>query len=246
MSSSKAAEALRRFVADSNALHLQYLNDREALDAYKAFVDLQLGYFLPRYDDLRDRPGYDDAINFVVADLTGPGIADRDRELEKVVPVMTRLLPDKALRALALAMELNARVLAINLGIERELHELIVAGTVSERDYCLATRRVSTFEESQELVAMTRSAGESLEHIIRVPMIGVLLRSMRTPARLAGVADLQVFLEKGFRTVTAVDDVHEFLGIMEQRMTDVFRHVFEAPAASLSREAIQPIDDSAV
>lgn len=243
MKSAEAAHSLRQFVAQSNTLHQRYLNDSKALTAYERFVDLQLGYFLPQYDDLRDRPGYDDAIDYIVADLTGPGIADRDRELEKVVPVMTRFLPTKALKALALAMELNARVLAINLGIEGELRERIAAGSISERDYCLASRAVSSFEECQELVAMTRSAGESLEQIIRVPMIGSLLRSMRVPARMAGVADLQVFLEKGFRTITALDDVHEFLDIMDQRMTAVFRHVFEAPVASLQDATITPMSD---
>lgn len=241
MSQSKAASRFRRFVDESNALHRQYLNDDEARTSYERFVNLQLGYFLPQYDDLRQRPGYDDAIDFVVADLTGPGIADRDRELERVVPVMTRFMPDKALQALALAMELNARVLKINLGIESELHDRLVADKpVSERDYCIATRAVTTFAECEELVAMTRSAGESLERIIRIPMIGSLLRSMRLPAKMAGVADLQVFLEKGFSTVTAVDDVHEFLSVVEDRMTEVFRRVFVTDEKKLSTAPINP------
>lgn len=239
MALSPAAQALRGFTEQSNDLHREYLGDNASRLAYQRFVDCQLAYFLPQYDDLRSRPGYDDAIHFVIADLMGPGIADRDRELARVVPAMTRLLPAGALQALAVAMELNARVLKINLGIERQLRAVLAAQkSVSELDYCVASRRVSSFDECRELVAMTRAAGESLERVIRVPMIGSLLRTMRLPARLAGVADLQAFLEKGFTTVTAVDDVHEFLDAMEQRMTDVFRHVFVAPEQNLSSAPI--------
>lgn len=118
MTQDKAAELFRRYTAESDELQRRYLGDGAALTAYKTFTALQLGYFLPKYDDLRDHPGYDAAIDFVISDLVGPSIADRDRELERVVPVMSRLLPSKALHALALTMELNARVLRINLEIE--------------------------------------------------------------------------------------------------------------------------------
>ncbi len=233
------AETFRRYTAKSNELHRRYLDDAAALAAYRRFIRLQLAYFLPLYDDLRDRPGYDAAIDFVVSDLTGPGVADRDRELARVVPVMSRLLPGRALDALALAMQLNARVLEINLDIARGLREQMDTGApVSEYDYCLASRAAADFAECRELVAMTRRAGESLQHIVRVPMIHTTLKAMRLPARLAGVADLQAFLEKGFVTFVQLDDVPVFLDTLEARMTAVFRRVFEAPEHELAHEPI--------
>jgi hypothetical protein len=241
MTDKRSAELLRRYTAESNRLHRQYLGDAKSLAAYRRFIGLQLGYFLPKYDDLRDRPGYDAAIDFIISDLVGPGIADRDRDLERVVPVMSRMLPAKALRALALAMELNARILGINLGIESALREKIAAGDgITERDYCLATRGATNFDEFKELIGMTREAGLSLEHIVGMPMIRPMLRAMRGPARLAGFADLQAFLEKGFQTFIALDDVHTFLDVMEARMTEVFRRVFEADEATLDTAPIAP------
>lgn len=234
MSQSQAARALRHYTRKSNDLHQGYLGDEERLGSYERLVEVQLGYFLPRYDDLRDRPGYDAAIDFVVADLTGSGIADRDRELNKVVPVMSRMLPERALAVLAMAMELNARILEINLDIEAVLHEQLVrGGDITERDYCLASREASSFDEFRALVGMTRRAGEALAHIVEMPMIRSLMRSMRLPARLAGFGDLQAFLEKGFHTFVAVPDVPEFLDVMEHRMTKVFYRVFEASESDL-------------
>jgi hypothetical protein len=237
---SSAAETLRHYTALSNELHRRYLGDAEVLAAYERLIDLQMAYFLPRYDDLRDKPGYDAAIDFVVADLTGPGIADRDRDLEKVVPVMARTMPDRALPALATGMALNARILEINLGIEACLHQRLLDGDpITEREYCLASREVSDFEQFEELVGMTRRAGETLDHIVRLPMVRPLMRMMRGPARLAGFGDLQAFLEKGFHTFVAVEDVGVFLDAMEQRMSRVFHRVFVAPEHELADTPIR-------
>ncbi len=230
----KAAATLRRHIDESNRLHQRYLDDPEVYKVYEHFVELQMGYFLPQYEDLLDRPGYDAAVRFVVSDLTGPGIANRDRDLARVEPIMSRFLPTAALDALALAMKLNKRVLAINLQIARQLNDALHAGEeVSELGYCLASRAVSSFAECRELITMTRRAGERLDRFAHLPMIRTLLRSMKLPARLGGVADLHAFLEKGLDTFVGLPDVHEFLDVMEQRMTEVFYRVFEEDVAKL-------------
>ena len=224
----QAAADLRRFIDVSNQLHQQYVGNPAVFRIYERFVELQLGYFLPRYDDLLERPGYSAAVHFVVSDLTGPGIANRDRDLARVEPIMSRFLPAAALDALALAMQLNSRVLAINLEIADRLAALLNSGDeISERTYCMASRHASSFAECQELIAMTRRAGEQLDHFAHLPMIRTLLHSMKLPARLGGVGDLHAFLEKGLDTFVGVPDVHEFLDVMEGRMTDVFYRVFE-------------------
>ncbi|MEM7764884.1 MAG: hypothetical protein AAF290_12530 [Pseudomonadota bacterium] len=239
MSKKETVAALRYAVNESNSLHASYVGRPDVAASYERFIELQMAYFLPRYDDLRDRPGYSEAIDFVVSDLTGTRIAGRDRELEKVVPLMTRVLPGKALSALATAMTLNARILKINLGIASILRSAIDSGnSVSERDYCEASRQHASISDFDELITMTRQAGESLARIVRLPMIGSLLRSMRLPARMAGVLDLHEFLERGLATFLALDDVPQFLDIMEQRMRVVFSHVFEAPLESLDAQPI--------
>lgn len=239
MSAPNVRSRLRRFVKLSNDLHREHLDTDPKRQRYGKFVDLQLGYFLPRYDDLRGRPGYGPAIDFIITDLVGPGIADRDRDLEKVVPIMSRTMPAGALAALATAMELNAGILEINLGISERLGNVIDEGApISERDYCLASREVAGYQDFTRFIAMTREAGLALERIVHLPMIRPLLRTMRGPARLAGVADLQAFLEKGFETFRGVDDVPEFLDIIETRMAAVFHRVFVAEPETLSTTPI--------
>ena len=44
----------------------------------------------------------------------------------------------------------------------------------------------------------------------------------------AGFAALQVFLEKGYTTFVALDDVDQFLDDITLRMTEVFTEIFTA------------------
>jgi hypothetical protein len=237
---SEAAAALREQIRAANRLHRRYLDDPAFLRLYERFIEVQLAYFLPQYDDLRDRPGYDAAIDFVVTDLTGTGTASRDHDLERVAGVMSRMLPTAALEAMIIAMKLNTRILAINVDIAALLAERLRAGgSISERDYCLANRQVTTFAEARSLIAMSREAGRALDRFAHVPLIRNISHSMRIPARLAGFGDLQAFLEKGLDTFLGVADVEEFLDIVGERMMLVFRRVLEEDPASLDTTPIE-------
>ncbi|MEO0365548.1 MAG: hypothetical protein AAF265_08655 [Pseudomonadota bacterium] len=236
----ETAKQLREHLAESNRLHHLYLDDPERLTAYRRFVDVQIAYFLPKYEDLRVRPAYSEAIDYIVSDMVGPEIAARDAELEKVVPMMCRVLPAGALQALASALDLNASILKINLDIERHLRaDLANRNTVSEADYCAASRKAACLDDCLRLIEMTRSAGESLQGIVGIPMIATTLKMMRGPAKLVGVRGLHDFLERGFSIFRAIDDVPEFLDVVETRMTEVFTRVFEAPLTQLSQAPIR-------
>lgn len=239
MPQSLSAKRLRHYAAASNELHQQYLGDETVRKSYSRLISLQNAYFLPRYDDLRVHRGFDAAIDFVVSDLTGTGISQRDRDLEVVVPIMSRMLPSRAVDILADALELNAFVLEINLGIESVLRSQLLQGEpVSERIYCLANREVSDFEAFSRVLEMTRRAGEALDQVVRLSMIRSLMRGMRVPARLAGFGELHAFLEKGYGTFVAVEDVPAFLDLVGQRMNEIFRRVFSAPVDTLVTKPI--------
>jgi len=225
-----AASELREYTDRSNSIHKEYLGNPELLRRYERFVDWQLNYMLPFYEDLGATEDRAEAVKFFVSDLTGIDISERDHEFAKVVPLMSRMLPDKALDAVATAMRLNARVLGVNLSICRELYKEISIDTeITEASYCSACRRASQLEECLELVHLTAEIGRDLDQLIRIPMIGLTLRAMRLPARLAGFGALQKFLETGYKTFNALEDVHQFLDDMTVRMTEVFTQIFTKP-----------------
>lgn len=236
-----SAERLRFFTERSNNLHAEYLTDESLFQRYAFLVAWQERYLMPFYAEFRVRPEEDAAVRFVVSDLAGSGISARDRDLGRVVPLMIALLPEKALDALARAMELNARVLAINLAVARDFlgPDSLECG-ISEAEYCTAFRQVTTLDECIELTELAYRIGLTLRKVVRIPMIGITLRAMRAPAHAAGFGALQDFLETGYRRFRGLKDVGPLLRQVADRMTEVFARICEAAIETLDRDRVRP------
>ncbi len=224
----QAADKFRCAIARSNGLHSQYLDDPDLLEAYDRFTRWQLDYMLPFFSDLLEPEGYADAVDFIVSDLAGVGVSERDRDIERAAPVIVRSLPAHPLETAAAAVELNARALEINLGICRAL---LVNGelppTIDERSYFTACQAVSSYDECMDLVRLAVELGETLKRLVRVPLIGGLLRTMRKPAHAAGFGALQEFLETGYLTFRRISDIDRFLAMLQLRMDQVFRRIYQ-------------------
>lgn len=224
------AERLRFYTDESNAVHEQYMTDPELRRKYEYFLDWQVAYSLPFYSEFREVPQTAAAVEFVISDLIGTNISARDADLARVVPIMVRLLPEKALQALASALELNARALSINLNICQTLFERTdTSAGISERDYCDAFRHSTTLDECMELIDLTLALGHSLKRLVRRPMLGTTLRAMHRPAHAAGFGAMQDFLEKGYSTFHAIEDVDYFLDRFALRLAYVFTRICEKP-----------------
>ena len=229
-----AATRFREQIRRSNELHDQYLEDANLLKNYDRFANWQFEYLLPFFSDLHARDGYAEAIDFIMSDLAGVGISDRDRDLERAAPAITKLLPLGALMTIASAAEMNARTLTINIAICRcLLVENDLPARISETDYCIACRKASSLQECVELVHLIIGLGETLKSLVKVPMIGITLRAMRAPAHAAGFGALQEFLEKGYGTFRQIPDIDHFLSEIETRMVDVFERIYTAPLDQL-------------
>ena len=226
----QAATLFREQIRLSNELHAEYLGNPQLLRNYERFANWQLEHLLPFFADLYEQPGYAEAIDFTMNDLAGVGISDRDQDLERASPAITRMLPLGALETIASAAEMNARTLKFNIAICRALlvdNELPVL--ITEVDYCIACREASSLEELVELVHLITGLGRTLKSLVRIPMIGATLRAMRAPAHASGFGVLQEFLERGYSTFKQIPDIDLFLSEIEDRMVDVFTQIQTAP-----------------
>ena len=219
----KFVENIRR----SNELHREYLEDDEMMANYERLTTFQHDYLLPFFGDLFGNEGYEEAIEFVVSDLSGTSIASRDRDLERAAPIFIRLLPTMALETLATGAEMNSRVLEINLALCRRLvADGVFPGSLSESEYLPALRASTTVGECLRIINILSHLGENLDKLVRVPLIGGTLRAMRGPAHAMGYGALHGFLEFGFTTFKAIPDVPAFLEIVLGRATEVFENSF--------------------
>jgi len=229
-----AAADFRKYMQRSNELHSSYLNEPEQLRQYDRFTEWQMAYLLTMFTDLHDRPGYGAAIDFTMSDLAGVGISDRDHDLQRASPAITRILPLKALETITAAAELNARVLEVNLGIFRCLQvEGKLPAEIGVRAYWVACRESSSLQECVEIVHLATSLGGTLKTLVKVPLLGAMLRTMRGPAHATGFGALQEFLESGYTNFKEIPDIDYFLSEIDTRMTEFFETIYTGPLYEL-------------
>ena len=177
--------------------------------------------------DLLASPDTAAAARFFLDDLYGAkDFARRDAELIRLLPTMIRLLPARALATVAGAVELDALSEGLDEAIARRL-QVAVADAITEAAYAQAYRASATRAEREHQLDLVLGIGQSLEGLVRHPMIGRLLRAMAVPARLAGLAEMQDFLGRGFSAFGGMPSTAHFLAQIDQRERSIMARIFE-------------------
>ncbi|MEM1263062.1 MAG: hypothetical protein AAGH76_11755 [Pseudomonadota bacterium] len=218
---------------DVNTLHREYLDDDALAAAFRQFLEWQSRYLLAQHAAFAERDEYRDATAFVVNDLTGFEVSKRDQDLARIIPLMSRVLPDSVLATLARALELNAGALAMNLKICREIEATGAIERLTEQRYAAALRAVTDREAALSMVLAIKDIGRELDRIVQIPMISSTLTSMGLPARLMGFQALHRFLAEGFRVFRALPNTDVFLDELETQMLTVYARLYDSPLDSL-------------
>lgn len=199
------------------------------------------------YADLEQTPRYATAMKFFEEDLYGGAdFAQRDADLVKVVPAMKRLMPANVIDTVAVAVELNA----LSQDLDRSVVDALGsrAQTFSVADYCTAYRRAGGFEGRQRQIRLIGDVGVSLDRFVRKRVLRSALGLMRKPARLAGLAALQDFLERGFESFAQMHGAAEFLATIQSRETVIHESIvagsdapFPDPLQTVEGAAVAPV-----
>ncbi len=179
--------------------------------------------FMRDYADLLDSERFGEATRFFLNDLYGPDdFADRDAQFGRVVPAMAQLLPTEVMHTVAQLAELHA----LSESLDQEMARQLDAGTVDDRSYRAAWRAVGRDSDRERQLELLIAIGTSLDQQTRTPLLLTTLRLMRGPARAAGFAQLQSFLERGLAAFVSMGGAQEFLGTVianESRVIDELR-----------------------
>lgn len=168
----------------------------------------------------RQRP----AAEFFLSDLYGDfDVSARDEDIERVLPVMLKVLPVSLLAAAADAIELSVLSHAFDLRVAGHLPADAVLDVVS---YGKAYRAAGLRRLRRHQVGLIVKVGKTLDRTVSKPMIGALLRMSRMPARAAGLADLQSFLERGFDAFRALGGAESFVDEIARRELQVSDRLF--------------------
>jgi hypothetical protein len=183
----------------------------------------QTARLMKTYEDLNANPRYRAATAYFVQDLYGPkDFSARDAALLKLLPMMARILPSSVVETAALSVEVEA----LSEELDHRLAAALPAGEITEGPYAQAYRESATPEERMRQIQLIVDVGHRLEAIVRWPLVFRTLKLMRQPAKLAGLTDLQDFLERGFQAFAAMGGADEFLTTIAERETAILKRLF--------------------
>ncbi|GAB3385114.1 FFLEELY motif protein [Lysobacter fragariae] len=179
---------------------------------------------------LRD-PQRRPAAQFFLSDVYNDrDFSRRDADIARVLPMMQKLLPGAVLGTLADAIELGLLTHAFDL---RLAHFLEAAPTGRRRKldaalYSQVYRAAGLQRLRRHQIDLISSVGLGLGGAMRMPGVAMLLKLSRGPARAAGLAELQGFLERGFGAFGKLGDVRGFIDEIEADERAVCERLFSA------------------
>lgn len=183
--------------------------------------------------DLLAHARYRPAAQFFLSDLYGPkDFTARDEAVAKVVPVMTRMLPARALETLALAIELDGISENLDLAIARRLRRRHAAAHVLEIDEAVYAEayRAGDRAARERQIGLVGRIGRTLDDLARKPLIAGAVKLMEGPAHAAGFGELHDFLARGFEAFRGMRGADTFLATIERRERAINDRLFSAEA----------------
>jgi hypothetical protein len=183
------------------------------------------------YADLAADPRYGPATAFFLDDLYGEkDFSSRDEALLRIYPVLVRTLPDSAVESAALAIEVDA----LSEDLDRRLAARLGPGPLDEAAYARAYRESGTREERMRQIDLIDGVGRQLDRLVVKPLVYATLKLMRRPARLAGMQDLQSFLERGFQAFRHMGGAGHFLETIGSRERAILNRLFSGHPSPFS------------
>jgi len=213
-----AQAALARELARVTRLHAERLANPALNAALERLARWQALRLRGTYADLEAQPRYAAAVRFFEDDLYGGAdFAQRDADAARIAPIMGVMLPERVIATIADAMEVNA--------LSQELDRALLArlprgdGRFTVAEYCGAYRRMDNRPARERQIALVAEIGAELDRFVRMPLIRGALAMMRQPAKLAGMAVLHDFLERGFDAFRTMKGAEAFVATIVGRET---------------------------
>lgn len=180
------------------------------------------------FQDFLDDPKRRPAARFFLSDLYGDrDFSARDRDAAKLLPMMSRFLPDSLLHAATDAIELAVLSHAFDLRLADHLAKRTdPLAPISLADYRRAYQAAGHPLLRRHQIGLILSVGRALDSAVKKHGVYKLLKAARIPAQLAGVAELQKFLERGFTAFDALGGADSFLEDVVGRELEASRRLF--------------------
>jgi hypothetical protein len=228
MSHQEFRDRLARRLAWQRAAHDPVRDPRNRLPQLSLLRQWQSKRLGESFTDFLADPRMRPAAQFFLADLYGDkDFSARDRDAARVLPLMSRLLPDTLLRAATEAIELAVLSHVLDLRMAEALAERPKPmAPITQADYCRAYRKGNYRHLRRHQIELVMHVGYALDAAVKKHGVYKLLRAARIPAQLAGLSELQAFLERGFTAFDALGGADEFLRAVAKRELSTSKKLF--------------------
>lgn len=226
----KSAEALkcREMLARNNLLAAEICSADFSFKPFEVLQKWQQKRLAGSFSDLMEQESYRPACDFFLSELYGGlDFLERDQDMNRVIPVMEKLLPNKALKSLAEAFELQA----ISLEFDMEMASIMESDHVPELNvplYGSVYRSCGNRPKREKQILLIRQLGIDLARLVELPLVTHLVRLARGPAHAAGFGALQDFLETGLFSFRKLEDPAFFINTIYQREWRTMQKLFAA------------------
>ena len=218
----------------ANLVGVRNLRSASVLSGKQAALRMQLrawqaARFLRTYADLMASDRYRPAAEFFLSDLYAPkDFSERDDELERLLPVLTRILPASAIHTLAVGVELDLLSESLDLAM---VQVLLAAGQpadadISEAGYIKAYRTCDNRPGREAQIELILQIGETIDIITRKPLLRAAIALFKAPAYAVHMGELHKFLDSGFYAFRHVHGACEFLALIRARETQILARLF--------------------
>lgn len=181
------------------------------------------------FADLAQDSRFNRATQFFLQDLYGEqDVAWRDRDVVRILPTMRRWLPATLLDVVARALDLDLLTHRLDLALATALAAAHRGPPrIDMERYARAYVASSTREQRETQLGLLLAVGTDLDRLAHKPVLGTLLKLARAPARAAGLARMQEFLETGFSACKDMgSDGDKFLAAIGRRESDAIERLF--------------------
>ena len=155
----------------------------------------QQARFARTHADLLVHPKFGPAAQFFLDELYGPqDFTQRDAQFARIVPALVRLFPHD----IVATVEALAAVHALSERLDTATARHLGGQAPSRVAYVAAWQATGEPESRARQIELVMIVGRALDRHTRSRLLRASLKAMRGPARAAGMAALQGFLEAGF------------------------------------------------
>ncbi len=234
MASEKAVHLsrLRELIAHSRELRRTRAQGEQLNPLQYQLAEWQASRLARTYSDLSSQRRYKLAMAFFLTDLYGPkDFSQRDQDIERVYPMMAKVLSGHAIQSITLALELHAISQALDTKMVAALTQMGVQEIDAEA-YSLAYRQVGDRPARQRQIDLVLTLGEVLDSVVGNPLIYAAIKVARAPAHAMGFGELQDFVERGFTAFKKLRGAKPFLDILRERETRLLEAMFDGADTS--------------